>query len=125
MKRYGYTEAHRRGAGQHYSTDLTDAEWALFADLFERSEGGRGAPARYDRRQLINACCYVLRTGCAWRLLPLSFAPWQAVCWSPKTDAAVVSCTRFKQAAARLKGSVSRGSTAGNPITQGALASAR
>lgn len=78
-KRYGYTVAHRREAGPHYSTDLTDAEWALVADLFERPAGGRGTPARYERRHLVDACCYVLRTGCAWRLLPLSFAPWQAV----------------------------------------------
>lgn len=77
-KRYGYTAAHRREAGQ-YSTDLTDAEWHLVADLFERPEGSRGAPARYERRHLVDACCYVLRTGCAWRLLPSSFAPWQAV----------------------------------------------
>ena len=77
-KRYGYTAAHRRKAGQ-YSTDLTDAEWHLVADLFERPEGSRGTPARYERRHLVDACCYVLRTGCAWRLLPSSFAPWQAV----------------------------------------------
>ncbi|AST26534.1 IS5/IS1182 family transposase [Ralstonia pseudosolanacearum] len=79
LKRYGYTEAHRREAGPHYSTDLTDTEWALVADLFERPDGARGAPPRYARRHLVDACCYVLRTGCAWRLLPLSFAPWQAV----------------------------------------------
>jgi putative transposase len=78
-KRYGYTVAHRRKAGRHYNTDLTDAEWELIADLFERPAGGRGAPARYERRHLVDACCYVLRTGCAWRLLPSSFAPWQAV----------------------------------------------
>ncbi|WP_370877017.1 hypothetical protein [Acidovorax sp. A1169] len=23
-------------------------------------------PARYERRHLVDACCYVLRTGCAW-----------------------------------------------------------
>ncbi|MEH3087162.1 MAG: transposase [Xylophilus ampelinus] len=68
-KRYGYTAAHRRDAGQ-YSTDLTDAEWHLVADLFERPEGNCGAPARYERRHLVNACCHMLRTGCAWRLLP-------------------------------------------------------
>ncbi|BEP84962.1 MULTISPECIES: IS5 family transposase [unclassified Variovorax] len=79
LKRYGYTGAHRREAGPHYSTDLTDAEWALIADLFERPQGERGAPPRYERRHLVDACCYVLRTGCAWRLLPVSFAPWQAV----------------------------------------------
>jgi putative transposase len=64
---YGYTVAHQRETGQ-YSTDLIDAEWALVTDLFERPAGGRGAPARYERRDLVNACCYVLRTGCAWRL---------------------------------------------------------
>ena len=75
--RYGYTAAHRRSDGASgMNTDLTDAEWALVADLFERN--GRGAPARYERRQMVNACCYALRTGCAWRLLPKTFPPWQA-----------------------------------------------
>lgn len=77
--RYGYTSAHRRDDGPSgMNTDLTDAEWARVADIFERSEG-RGAPARYDRRVMVNACCYVVRTGCAWRLLPKTFPPWHAV----------------------------------------------
>lgn len=42
-KRYGYTAAHRRTDGANgMNTDLTDAEWALVADLFER-DGLRGA----------------------------------------------------------------------------------
>jgi len=76
--RYGYTAAHRRSdgaSGMH--TDLTDAEWALVGDLFER-DGQRGAPPRYQRRHMVNACCYALRRGCAWRLLPKTFPPWQA-----------------------------------------------
>ena len=77
--RTGYTDAHRRSDGPSgMNTDLTDAEWALVADLFER-EGQPGTPPRYERRLVVNACCYVLRTGCAWRLLPKSFPPWQAV----------------------------------------------
>ena len=76
--RYGYTAAHRRADGASgMNTDLTDAEWALVGDLFERP-GQRGAPARYERRRMVNACCYALRTGCAWRLLPKTFPPWQA-----------------------------------------------
>jgi len=76
--RYGYTAAHRRRDGASgMNTDLTDAEWALVADLFER-DGQRGAPVRYERRHMVNACCYALRTGCAWRLLPKTFPPWQA-----------------------------------------------
>jgi putative transposase len=77
-KRYGDTAAHRRRDGPcGMNTDLTDAEWGRVADLFEH--GGRGAPARYERRLMVNACCYVLRTGCAWRLLPKTFPPWHAV----------------------------------------------
>jgi putative transposase len=78
-KRYGYTAAHRREDISPYSTNLTDAEWELVADLFERLPGQRGTPVHYSRRDLVNACSYVLRTGCAWRLLPETFPPWQAV----------------------------------------------
>lgn len=74
--RYGYTAAHRRNDdGVGMNTDVTDAEWALIADLFER-DGQRGAPPQYSRREMLNACTYALRTGCAWRLLPKTFAPW-------------------------------------------------
>jgi putative transposase len=87
--RTGYTDAHRRSDGASgLNTDLTDAEWALVGDLFERG-GQRGAPPRYERRTVVNACCYVLRTGCAWRLLPKSFPPWQAVYMSFKRWGAV------------------------------------
>jgi transposase len=78
-KRYGYTAAHRRQDVSPYSTILTDAERDLVADLFERAPGQRGTPVHYSRRELVNACSYVLRTGCAWRLLPETFPPWQAV----------------------------------------------
>ena len=78
-KRYGYSAAHRRENVPTYSTNLTDTEWNLVADLFERAPGQRGMPVRYSRRELVNACSYVLRTGCARRLLPTTFPPWQAV----------------------------------------------
>jgi len=78
--RYGYTPAHRReAAGSGYGCCLTDAQWALVADLFEHRAGGRGMPPQLDRRTLVDACCYVLRTGCAWRLLPRSFPAWPTV----------------------------------------------
>lgn len=58
---------------------LTVAEWALVADLFER-EGHRGKPPRHSRRQLLNARCYVVRTGCSWLMLPREFPHWDNVC---------------------------------------------
>ena len=70
--RFGCTDAHRCVDGPGgMNTDLIDAEWALVVDLFER-RGGRGAPARHARRPVVDACCYVVRKGCAWRLPPKS-----------------------------------------------------
>lgn len=77
--RYGYTDAHRRQAPeQTYPSCLTDTEWALVEDLFD-NDGGRGLPPRYPRRLLVDACCYVVRTGCSWRMLPKEFPAWQNV----------------------------------------------
>lgn len=77
--RYGYQERHRQQAPeQRYPSCLTDAEWALVADIFE-GDGDRGTPPRYPRRLLVEACCYVVRSGCSWRMLPTDFPPWQNV----------------------------------------------
>lgn len=78
-RRYGYTARHRAQAPeQRYPSSLTDAEWARVADLFE-APGGRGLPPRHRRRDLVDACCYVVRTGCAWRQLPTEFPHWDNV----------------------------------------------
>jgi transposase len=75
--RYGYAEAHRP-SGVGYGTSLTDREWELVSGIIERSPGP-GRPPRITKRQLLDACSYVVRTGCAWRLLPKDFPPWQTV----------------------------------------------
>jgi putative transposase len=80
--RYGYGERHRpaRQAGSAAAGALTDAEWALAEDLFEPAPGARGRPATYPRRSVVDACCYVLRTGTSWRNLPVQiYPPWQSV----------------------------------------------
>lgn len=75
---YGHTEGHRdQGDATHYPGALTDAEWALVADLFEQT--GPGKPPRYQRRLMIDACCYAVRTGCPWRMLPKDLPRWQDV----------------------------------------------
>lgn len=77
---YGYTDAHRdEGDSERpYGSCLTDAEWKLVGDIFE-NEGGPGKPPLYSRRSIVDACCYVVRTGCSWRMLPKDFPPWMAV----------------------------------------------
>ena len=61
-----------------YPTDLTDAEWQLLEPLVPPARPG-GRPAKYSRREVVNGIRYVLRTGCAWRLLPHDLPPWQLV----------------------------------------------
>jgi putative transposase len=63
---------------RRYATDLSDREWALLAPLVPAPKPG-GRPAVHDRRELVNAMLYWLRAGCAWRLLPHDFPPWQTV----------------------------------------------
>jgi transposase len=63
---------------RRYATDLTDREWALLAPLIPAAKPG-GRPALHDRRELVDAMLYWLRAGCAWRLLPHDFPPWQTV----------------------------------------------
>ena len=60
-----------------YPTDLTDAEWAILEPLVPPPKSG-GRPAR-ERREILDAIGYVVRTGCAWRCLPHDFPPWQTV----------------------------------------------
>ena len=77
--RYSYTHAHRRLAPeQRYPSCLTDREWALVEDVFG-NEGCRGTPPQYPRRLLVDACCYVVRTGGSWRMLPNEFQRVSAV----------------------------------------------
>lgn len=66
---------------KNYPTNLTDEEWEQIQSLVPKPKSGRGKRGRpaLDRRVLMNAILYVVRGGCAWRLLPGDFPPWQTV----------------------------------------------
>jgi putative transposase len=57
--------------------DLTDAEWALLEPLLPQNTEGR--PRVWPLRTVLNAIFYLLRSGCAWRLLPPHYPPWKTV----------------------------------------------
>src|SRR5436305_605052 len=57
-----------------YATDLTDAEFALLAPHLP-APSRLGRPREVDRREVLDAILYLLRTGCPWRLLPKEFPP--------------------------------------------------
>jgi putative transposase len=60
-----------------YPSDLTDKQWRLIARLLP-ARSQRGRPP-VDRREIINAILYVVRSGCQWRMLPLDFPNWSTV----------------------------------------------
>jgi putative transposase len=57
-----------------YDTDLTDAQWEILGPLLPLPPGG-GRPRTTDLREVLNAILYLLRSGCAWDLLPHDFPP--------------------------------------------------
>ena len=61
-----------------YTTDVSDKEWAQLDTIVPKAKPG-GRPAKYARRDIINAIFYVLQSGCAWRLLPHDFPPYGIV----------------------------------------------
>ena len=61
-----------------YATDLTDKEWAFIEPYVPEAQQG-GRPAQYAKREILNGIFYILRSGCAWRLLPHAFPPWESV----------------------------------------------
>ena len=61
-----------------YATDLSDELWSVVEGFIPPAyEGGR--PRSVDMREILNAIFYILRAGCAWRLLPHDLPPWQTV----------------------------------------------
>ncbi|MGA2843745.1 MAG: IS5 family transposase [Steroidobacteraceae bacterium] len=68
---------HRQAAGRHglrYPSDLTDAEWALVEPMIPPAKHG-GRPRNVNVREVLNAICYVLSTGCQWQALPKDLPP--------------------------------------------------
>jgi len=66
---------------QSDSTDLTDEQWKKIAPLLPqpKQSGRTGRPRLYPYREILNALFYRVRSGCAWRMLPHDFPPWDTV----------------------------------------------
>jgi putative transposase len=61
-----------------YLTDLSDAEWECIEGLLPTPEN-EGRPRLHSLREILDAIFYVVKSGCAWRLLPHDFPPWKTV----------------------------------------------
>lgn len=61
-----------------YPTDLSDAQWQRIARWVPEPKSG-GRPAKYSRREIVNAILYLVRNGCTWRSLPHDLPPYRIV----------------------------------------------
>jgi putative transposase len=61
-----------------YATDLTDAQWQVLEPLLP-PPAKTGRPRTVALREVLNALFYLVRAGCAWRLLPKEFPGWTTV----------------------------------------------
>lgn len=61
-----------------YPTNLSDAEWRILEPLLPTEKPG-GRHRKYPLRQIIDAIQYILRGGCAWRLMPCDLPHWRTV----------------------------------------------
>src|SRR4051794_41310054 len=69
------------GSWRSLPADLTDSEWELIADLVPTYSGGgrMERPAKWSKRDIVNAIFYVAATGCQWRALPERYPNWNTV----------------------------------------------
>jgi putative transposase len=67
-----------------YASDLSDAQWVILEPLIPPAKPG-GRPRRVNRRQMLNGIFDVLRSGCAWRLVPHDYPAWSTVSDSFRT----------------------------------------
>jgi transposase len=61
-----------------YQSDLSDVEWS-FLEPHLPAPTATGRPKMHSTREILNAIFYIVRGGCAWRLLPHDFPPWKTV----------------------------------------------
>lgn len=57
-----------------YASDLSDQEWGIIAAYVPAAKPS-GRPRTTNIREVVNAIFYLLRAGCAWRLLRTIFRP--------------------------------------------------
>ena len=88
-----------------YPSDPTDRQWTTIQPFFEGENRGKHLQ-EHEKRKLVDAALYFVKTGCQLRQLPHDFPPWQTVCsffyrankkslWDKIMDA-LVKMTRLK-----------------------------
>ena len=70
---------HEQNERTPYATDLSEEQWEIINPHISTTQTNRGRKRIHPYREILNAIFYLLRSGCAWRLLPHDFPPWKTV----------------------------------------------
>jgi len=82
MRLYPLAPAEPTPTTRAYPSSLTDTEWAVLQPLLQRPTTSRGGrPPKHPLRAIVDAIRYLVRSGCAWRLLAHDFPPPATVDW--------------------------------------------
>src|SRR3954471_10842553 len=60
---------------RRYPSDPNNAQWKRLKALLPPAKPG-GRPRSVDLREVINGILYIVRGGCAWRMMPHDLPPW-------------------------------------------------
>ncbi len=60
-----------------YPSDVSDEQWRIIQRLLPKP--ARRGRKPLDRRRVLDAVLYVVRSGCQWRMLPRDFPKWSTV----------------------------------------------
>ena len=63
---------------QAYPTDLNDSEFDVLVPYLPEPKA-TGRPREHSWRIILNAIFYIVRSGCAWRMLPHDLPPWKTI----------------------------------------------
>ncbi|CBS87769.2 transposase of ISAli1, IS5 family subgroup IS1031 [Azospirillum lipoferum 4B] len=72
------TRAQYQRKGLRYSSDTTDAEWAVLEPLLPAARR-LGRPRTVNVREIVNGILFLATSGCQWRQLPKDFPPMTTV----------------------------------------------
>lgn len=62
-----------------YPSDLSDKQWEIIKPHVPSPSTNRGRKRIHSYREILNGIFYLLRSGCAWRMLPHEFPQWKTV----------------------------------------------
>ena len=60
---------------KRYPSDLTRTQWRRLKRMLPPAKPG-GRPRSVNLREVLNGILYIVRGGCAWRMMPTDLPPW-------------------------------------------------